>query len=101
MKKSIFWVSFFFVLQSLSSLSAVDIDSIVNLAKQESEILQMYTLNKKAGELTLAKSDVEDVVGVKVSGGVGYQKGQLNSSATKQDSLAGNINVDLALANDQ
>lgn len=101
MKKSIFWISFFFILQSVASLSAVDIDALIERAKGESEILQMYTLNKKSGELSLASSEVKDVTGVTVSGGAGYQESRLNPLSPLQDSIAGNIGVDITLPTDQ
>ena len=99
MKKSIFWISFFFILQSVASLSAVDIDSLIERAKQESEILKMYTLNKKSGELSLQVQDVENAIGVTVSGGAGYQGSNVSSSI--DESIAGSVGVDLILPNDQ
>ncbi len=98
MRKSIFWISFFFLIQSVSSLSAVDIDSLINLAKQESEILQMYTLNKKASELTLAKSEIKDTLGVSIDGGVGYQAA---NTTTTVESIGGSVSTTLTLPNDQ
>ncbi len=101
MKKSIFWVSFFFILQSVASLSAVDIDSLIESAKQESEILQMYTLNKKSGELSLQVGDATDTTGVTVSGGVGYQGSDTTSTSPIVERISGKVGLDVTLPNDQ
>lgn len=99
MRKSFLWIMITLLcITSGSVLFAVDIDSVIEQAKEQSEILAMYTLDKESGQLSLSLSNIEDVLSVEVNGSAGYEEMTFDSSTV--DALYASADVELVFPDD-